>query len=149
MIRSSPVLPLIGGGTTKFQPVCVGDIITGLLELLRRSDTAGKTYEFGGLHVYSFRPATSPAAIAHVSAFHQPLGSFLIISSLTLIRGMTTRSNVFPFRESAMETTNRRAQHCPWPTCEWVKLRIRSSDCEHPSRKPFASMNNRTLGRTK
>jgi uncharacterized protein YbjT (DUF2867 family) len=47
MIRSSPVLPLIGGGTTKFQPVCVGDIITGLLELLRRSDTAGKTYEFG------------------------------------------------------------------------------------------------------
>jgi uncharacterized protein YbjT (DUF2867 family) len=47
-IRSSPVLPLIGGGTTKFQPVFVGDIITGLLELLRRSDTAGKTYEFGG-----------------------------------------------------------------------------------------------------
>ena len=55
MIRSSPVLPLIGGGTTKFQPVFVGDMAAGLLELLRRSDTAGKTYEFGGPQVYSFK----------------------------------------------------------------------------------------------
>jgi NADH dehydrogenase len=55
MIRSSPVLPLIGGGTTKFQPVFVGDMTAGLLELLKRSDTAGKTYEFGGPQVYSFR----------------------------------------------------------------------------------------------
>jgi uncharacterized protein YbjT (DUF2867 family) len=55
MIRSSPVLPLIGGGTTQFQPVFVGDMAAGLLELLRRSDTAGKTYEFGGPQVYSFK----------------------------------------------------------------------------------------------
>ncbi len=55
MIRSSPVLPLIGGGTTKFQPVFVGDIATGLLELLSRPETAGKVYEFGGPQVYSFK----------------------------------------------------------------------------------------------
>src|SRR5271165_6220386 len=55
LIRSSPVLPLIGGGTTKFQPIFVGDMGAGLLELLRRSDTAGKTYEFGGPQVYSFK----------------------------------------------------------------------------------------------
>jgi NADH dehydrogenase len=55
MIRSSPVLPLIGGGTTKFQPVFIGDMTAGLAELLKRSDTAGKTYEFGGPHVYSFK----------------------------------------------------------------------------------------------
>ena len=55
IIRSSPVLPLIGGGTTKFQPVFVGDMAVGLLELLRRSDTPGKTYEFGGPQVYSFK----------------------------------------------------------------------------------------------
>ena len=55
MIRSSPVLPLIGGGTTRFQPVFVGDVTAGLLELLKRSDTAGKTYEFGGPQVYSFK----------------------------------------------------------------------------------------------
>src|SRR5215831_14404527 len=55
MIKSSPVLPLIGGGTTKFQPVLVDDMTAGLLELLRRSETTGKTYEFGGPQVYSFK----------------------------------------------------------------------------------------------
>jgi len=48
MTRSSPVLPLIGGGMTKFQPVFVGDMTAGLLDLLKRPETAGKTYEFGG-----------------------------------------------------------------------------------------------------
>jgi uncharacterized protein YbjT (DUF2867 family) len=55
MIRSSPVLPLIGGGTTKFQPVFVGDMAAGLMGLLKRSDAVAKTYEFGGPHVYSFK----------------------------------------------------------------------------------------------
>jgi len=55
MIRGSPVLPLIGGGTTKFQPVFVDDMTAGLLELLKRPETAGKTYEFGGNQVYSFK----------------------------------------------------------------------------------------------
>ena len=55
MIRSSPVLPLIGGGTTKFQPVFVDDMTAGLLDLLERSDTVGRTYEFGGPQVYSFK----------------------------------------------------------------------------------------------
>jgi uncharacterized protein YbjT (DUF2867 family) len=55
MVRNSPVLPLIGGGATKFQPVFIGDAAAGLLELLKRPDTAAKTYEFGGPHVYSFK----------------------------------------------------------------------------------------------
>jgi NADH dehydrogenase len=55
MIRSSPVLPLIGGGVTKFQPVFVGDMAAGLLEVLKRPETADKTYEFGGPQVYSFK----------------------------------------------------------------------------------------------
>jgi uncharacterized protein YbjT (DUF2867 family) len=55
MIRTSPVLPLIGGGTTRFQPVFVDDMTAGLLELLKRRETAGKNYEFGGPQVYSFK----------------------------------------------------------------------------------------------
>jgi NADH dehydrogenase len=55
MIRSNPVLPLIGGGTTNFQPVFVGDTIAGLLELLKRPETGGRTYEFGGTRIYSFK----------------------------------------------------------------------------------------------
>jgi uncharacterized protein YbjT (DUF2867 family) len=55
MIRSSSVLPLIGGGTTKFQPVFIGDMAAGLSELLKRFETAGKTHEFGGIQVYSLK----------------------------------------------------------------------------------------------
>jgi uncharacterized protein YbjT (DUF2867 family) len=32
MIRSSPVLRMIGGGQTKFQPIFVGDMTAGLRE---------------------------------------------------------------------------------------------------------------------
>jgi uncharacterized protein YbjT (DUF2867 family) len=51
MIRTSPILPLIGGGTKKFQPVFVDDLTAGLVELLKRPNTVGKTYEFGGPRV--------------------------------------------------------------------------------------------------
>ncbi len=55
MIRTSPILPLIGGGITKFQPVFVDDVSAALVELLKRPETVGKTYEFGGPQVYSFK----------------------------------------------------------------------------------------------
>src|SRR6266851_8120244 len=55
MLRSSPVLPSIGGGMTRFQPVFVHDMTAGLSEVLKRPETADKTYEFGGPQVYSFK----------------------------------------------------------------------------------------------
>ncbi|MBO6677819.1 MAG: complex I NDUFA9 subunit family protein [Parvibaculum sp.] len=55
MARFSPALPLIGGGTTKFQPVYVKDVAEGVVRLLERSGTRGKTYEFGGPEVHTFR----------------------------------------------------------------------------------------------
>jgi NADH dehydrogenase len=55
MIKSSPALPLIGAGLTRFQPVFVGDTAAGLLEVSSAPDTAGKTYDCGGPQVYSFR----------------------------------------------------------------------------------------------
>ncbi len=55
MAMMSPVLPLIGGGETKFQPVYVGDVADGIMAVLNSPDAAGKTYEFGGPETYSFR----------------------------------------------------------------------------------------------
>lgn len=53
--RLSPVLPLIGGGKTKFQPVYVGDVADAVLACLNGPETAGQTYELGGPRVYSFK----------------------------------------------------------------------------------------------
>ena len=55
MARFSPVLPLIGGGATKFQPVYVGDVADAVAAVLSRNDTAGKTYELAGPAVFTLR----------------------------------------------------------------------------------------------
>lgn len=55
MARFSPFLPLIGGGTTRFQPLYVGDLADVVLECLGKKDRAGQTYELGGPGIYSFK----------------------------------------------------------------------------------------------
>ncbi|MFI4948473.1 MAG: complex I NDUFA9 subunit family protein [Alphaproteobacteria bacterium] len=51
----SPVLPLIGGGETRFQPVYVGDVADAVIRCIDDPATAGRTYELGGPKVYTFR----------------------------------------------------------------------------------------------
>jgi uncharacterized protein YbjT (DUF2867 family) len=51
----SPVLPLIGGGETRFQPVYVGDVADAVVTCLADPATAGRTYELGGPKIYTFR----------------------------------------------------------------------------------------------
>ncbi len=54
LARYTPVLPLIGGGDTRFQPVYVGDVAEALAAILADPDSAGKIHELGGPRVYSF-----------------------------------------------------------------------------------------------
>ena len=55
MAMISPVLPLIGGGETRFQPVYVGDVADAVISCLDDPATAGRTYELGGPKIYTFR----------------------------------------------------------------------------------------------
>jgi uncharacterized protein YbjT (DUF2867 family) len=56
LIRSAPVVPLIGGGTTLFQPIYVEDVVTIILKVLVEPErTARKIYTIGGPECYSFR----------------------------------------------------------------------------------------------
>ncbi|MDX9997872.1 MAG: complex I NDUFA9 subunit family protein [Phenylobacterium sp.] len=55
MATISPVLPLVGGGKTRFQPVFVGDVARAVAETVVRTEVAGRTYELGGPAVYTFR----------------------------------------------------------------------------------------------
>jgi uncharacterized protein YbjT (DUF2867 family) len=55
LARILPVLPLIGGGHTKFQPVFVGDVASAVLRALNDPSTRGKTYELGGPTIYTFK----------------------------------------------------------------------------------------------
>ena len=55
MARMMPMLPLIGGGHTKFQPVYVADVTDAIVSALIDPASAGQTYELGGPTVYTFR----------------------------------------------------------------------------------------------
>jgi uncharacterized protein YbjT (DUF2867 family) len=47
--------PLFGGGTTRFQPVYVGDVAAAVAALLDDPAAAGRTYEFGGPEVMTLK----------------------------------------------------------------------------------------------
>ena len=55
MARTSPFLPLIGGGETRFQPVFVGDVAEATAKAVDGDLQSGSIYELGGPEVLTFR----------------------------------------------------------------------------------------------
>ncbi len=55
LARLSPIVPLIGGGVTKLQPVYAGDVAEAAAAVLAGKATAGAPYELGGPEVRSLR----------------------------------------------------------------------------------------------
>ncbi len=55
MARLSPVLPLIDGGKTRFQPVYVDDVAAAAVAVLADPGCRGRTFELGGPRTYSFK----------------------------------------------------------------------------------------------
>ena len=51
----SPILPLIGGGKTKFSPVYVGDVSQAIVKSLELNNSEPKIFELGGPANYSFK----------------------------------------------------------------------------------------------
>lgn len=55
MAQASPVLPLLGGGVTRFQPVFVGDVGAAASRALEDPRAVGRDFELGGPSLYTFR----------------------------------------------------------------------------------------------
>jgi NADH dehydrogenase len=55
MARLAPLLPLIGGGRTRFQPVYVGDVAAAIAAACEGKAQSGRIYELGGPEVLTFR----------------------------------------------------------------------------------------------
>jgi len=55
LARFMPALPLIGGGTTRFQPVFVGDVAEAIARATDGKARAGVTYELGGPDTRTFK----------------------------------------------------------------------------------------------
>jgi NADH dehydrogenase len=59
LARIAPMLPLIGGGHTKFQPVFVGDVAKAVVGALTGNATASSPYELGGPEILTMRDVMS------------------------------------------------------------------------------------------
>jgi uncharacterized protein YbjT (DUF2867 family) len=55
MAAVAPLLPLIGGGRTRFQPVYVGDVAQAIVAAVEGRSKTGVAYELGGPEIMTFR----------------------------------------------------------------------------------------------
>jgi NADH dehydrogenase len=117
IVRLLPVVPLIGGGRTRLQPVYVEDVAEAIVRTLADRGTAGQTYELAGPGVYTLRELVSytlnlidkrrlllplPFAIAEIQArlFEFLPSPPLTTSQVDLLREDNVASGTLPgFRE--------------------------------------------------
>jgi uncharacterized protein YbjT (DUF2867 family) len=71
LVRFLPAVPLIGGGSTRLQPVYVEDVAEAIARILADPDTAGQTYELAGPRTYTLRELVSLAL--RLMHKHRPL----------------------------------------------------------------------------
>lgn len=55
LAQISPMIPLIGGGKTKFSPIYVGDVAEAIVKALSLNNIEPTIYELGGPENYSFK----------------------------------------------------------------------------------------------
>jgi len=71
MVSFTPVMPLIGGGASKLQPVYVADVAAAVAAAVADPARAGMTFEVGGPAVYTFRELVE--LVMKETGKHRPL----------------------------------------------------------------------------
>lgn len=82
MIRLSPVLPVIGAGKSKIQPIYIEDVVSCIAKILAGGQHLGKVYEIGGPEELTYEEVTK--AIAKVLGVNRPV----VHMPLSFMRGI-------------------------------------------------------------
>lgn len=90
LVRWFPVVPVIGDGQNRFQPVAVGDVAEGFARALERPAAAGQVFEVGGPRAYTFDELLDEIGRAlgrrHVPKLHHPVG--LMAPVVSVLEGL-------------------------------------------------------------
>jgi uncharacterized protein YbjT (DUF2867 family) len=91
-----PVVPLPGGGTTRFQPVYVGDLAAAIANAVSDPAAAGRTFEIGGPMAYTYRQLMElTLAEIHKSRFLLPL-PWPVASLMGALGELSTKIGIAP-----------------------------------------------------
>lgn len=71
MIKLSPVLPVIGSGRSKIQPIYIEDVASCIVKIAAGDPHLGRTYEIGGPEELSYEEVTK--AIARALGVNRPV----------------------------------------------------------------------------
>ena len=89
LIRKMPVVPVIGDGRYRMQPVAVAQVAESFVRALEMPETVGQTYHLGGGESYSYDEILDLTGRAigrsHVAKAHQPL--FMVKPMVKLMEG--------------------------------------------------------------
>ena len=85
LVSLAPVIPVVGAGTSKFQPVAVREVAQAYVRALDDPETAGHIYELGGGKVYEYEEMLDAIAAKlgkKKPKVHVPIG--LMMPAVTL-----------------------------------------------------------------
>ncbi len=101
LIRTSPVVPLIGGGKIQFQPISVEDVVTVVHKVLQEPErTNHKTYTIGGPEYYTFTQIINALlATMHKSRIKAPAPNALVGIGAAIMEAVLPRP---PLTKAAM-----------------------------------------------
>ena len=85
MVRTLPVVPVIGSGDDKFQPIWVGDLAAAIMECVNRTDLHGRVLEIAGPDQTSINDLlTRLSEITGRAPARIPVPSFLASAGATI-----------------------------------------------------------------
>jgi uncharacterized protein YbjT (DUF2867 family) len=86
MISRLPVVPVIGNGCYKVQPVYIKDVITGFVRSLENDKSIGRIFEFGGPEIMTFNQMIDTLGDVMGKGspikFHQPIWMLRLMAAL-------------------------------------------------------------------
>lgn len=92
LIRTLPIVPVMGDGQYQLQPVSVMDIAQGFVTALNRPETVGKTYQCCGPQPFSYDQILDLIA----QALGQVAGAWKIHQPLWLMKPLVATLQAFP-----------------------------------------------------
>jgi len=89
LIRKMPVIPVIGKGSYRMQPVAIAEVAASFVKALTLPATIGQTFQLGGRESYTYEEILdhTGAAIGHspVRKLHHPV--FMMKPVIKLLEG--------------------------------------------------------------